>query len=90
MRHVSASESQSPEIALKKIFFKWTHPCTLSATKSIRRKCGLVMNMIFRTSVGGRLPALNGNIFNTSFSRNTLYFATRPTGPASDSSHTIA
>lgn len=74
----------------KKLVIKWTHPCMLSATKSIRCKSGLVMNMIFCSLAGGRWPALNGNIFDTSFSRNRLYFATRPTGPASDSSHTIA
>jgi hypothetical protein len=48
------------------------------------------MNMIFRTAEVGRRPALNGNIFSTSLSRKTSYFATRPTGPARDSSHTIA
>lgn len=48
------------------------------------------MKMILRTSTSGNGPGRNGSIFVTFRSLRNVYFVTKPTGPDSESSHTIA
>ena len=67
-----------------------TYAWTFSAIKSMRSRCGLVINIILATFVGGSWPPHSGYILTTSFSSSKLYLATRPVGPASDWSHTMA
>lgn len=66
------------------------YPWIFCAIKSIRSKWGLVINIMWATSVGCKRPPVSGYILTTSFSCSKLYWATKPIGPARDLSHIIA
>lgn len=53
-------------------------------------RLGRVIKIMLRTSTSGNGPERNGNIFVTFLSLRNAYFVTKPTGPESESSQTIA